>query len=251
MIILEDQNPREGLKAGLGFRIRMPKLAIGKFIKRNIKSAGRDVGRFAKKYVNLKNVLTVASIAVNFIPGGQAVGIGLKLMKLAKLGKLAFKAVKLAKSPLGKALFAKLRKGTPLKKEEEQFITQMAVEQDQDPKTPNVLTPEQFSSVAPNLQQAPAPLLKDTPSTKVGSSNSPTNTISENTTASEPVEELPTEEQIQTISKVKDIPVENLKEEVKNLTPANTTPQKSNLTIPLVIGAVAVGGLLLVSKSKK
>ena len=262
MIILEEQ---AGLNAGLNkFRIRMPKLSVAKFISKNVKSANKDVGKAAKKYVTLKNAIAVGSIAAMVIPGGQVVGVAAKLAKLGRIGKLAVKAMKIAKSPLGQIVMNKIKNGIALNQSDQNVVTEMAVAQDQDPSTPNVLSPEQFSTVTAGsgLVQATQPTI-DQKSNNVTPTPQQLQTIAQVkgvpadtlTMDSAVNEALPNESQLETISKVKDIPVDNLKEEVatkkeivKNET-ANPT-DKPNYTIPIVIGVGALGAVLLVTSSK-
>ncbi|MBY0485932.1 MAG: hypothetical protein K2P85_01875 [Flavobacteriaceae bacterium] len=219
----------DGLNAGLNkFRLKFPKIKIpvAQIAKKNIRL----------KNVNLKNAIKVGTFAANFVPGGQAVGVGSKILKagklaklaskagklskLAKIGKLAVKAKGLLNTQVGQIVLNKVKQGIALKANEAQFVEQVAVAQDQDPTTPNVLTPQEFNEATanqPNVVQANAPMVTDAPvSNPRQLTPAQAQTIAEVKGVDPEVTNTPTKEQVETISKLKDIPAENLKEEVKN-----------------------------------
>ena len=141
-IAYDDYNDIDGL--GISF-----KSAFG-FVKRNIQSANRDTGKFIKKHATLNNLITAVSIAAMVIPGGQAVAIGTKIAKLgmlAKAAKLAAGAKKLIDSPIGQAVIAKIGNKQPLTADDAAFIDKVAVAQDVDPNTPNMLGAAEFAAL--------------------------------------------------------------------------------------------------------
>lgn len=185
------------------------------------------------KNVNLKNAIAVGSIASTFIPGGQAVGIATKLAKVGKAGKLALKAKKLMGSKVGKFVMNKAKQGRALNAKEANVVTQIAVAQDVDTTTPNVMTSEQFSQATAGTGGVQA----DVPNAKTN------------------VQSVPNEAQLETLSNIKEIPVDNLKEEAVNqitetTTATTETPKKDNTMLYIGIGAVAVIGIgLAMSKN--
>jgi hypothetical protein len=217
----------ESLNGGLNrWRFRLPKIAVGSFIKRNLNSASNDAKKFAAenirlKNVNLKNAIAAASIATMFIPGGQVVGIAAKaaktaswankLAKLGRIGRLATKAIKLSQSPYFKGALQAVKAGIQLTKQQQQAVEQVAIAQDTDPTTPNVMTPEEFTQVAtviaPTAVQANAPIIETPPIPQVQQMPAVT----------------PTPAQLETIAQVKGVPVEALK---VNDAPVNDTSVK-------------------------
>lgn len=194
----------DGLNGGLNKRRKNngEGTKVGKFLRKNVRV----------KNVNLKNAIAIGSIASSIIPGGQVAGIGAKLLKAGKAGKLATKALALTKTKAGSFVLGKVKQGIALTRQEKGFVTKIAVAQDEDPNTPNVLTPAQFNEATannPEKVQADAPLIKNdlTPAQA--------QTIAEVKGVTPEVSNAPTMEQVETISKLKEIPVENLKDEVK------------------------------------
>lgn len=253
----------DGLNAGLNkFRLKFPKIKIpvAQIAKKNIRL----------KNVNLKNAIKVGTFAANFVPGGQAVGVGSKLLKAGKLGKLAMKASKLAKlskigklaikakgllnTQVGQLVMSKVKQGIALNPNESQFVEQVAVAQDQDPTTPNVLTPQEFNEATanqPNVVQANAPMVPDAPvSTPRQLTPAQAQTIAEVKGVDPEVTNTPTKEQVETISKLKDIPTENLKEEVKNQledTAKDAGSGKTDDTTKTAISPLMIGGGILLA----
>lgn len=179
-----------------------------------------------KKAANLKNLIQVGTLAASFVPVGGAVAGKLagKLDKLGKVGRLAKGAVKLANTQVGKMVIEKAKQGIAMSGQENQVLTQIAVANDVDTSTPNVLEPQEFEEVTQNtnLQQANAPVVN---------SSAPAN--------------VPNDAQLQTIANLKNIPAENLKEEVATTTTATTDVKKDNTMLYLGAGAVAVIGIAL------
>jgi hypothetical protein len=199
---------------GLGYGLNKG-LKVGKFLKKNVRL----------KNVNLRNAIAVGSIAASFVPaGGVATKLATKLTKLGKVGKLAKGAVKLANTKVGKFVMNKAKQGRALYAREANVVTQIAVAQDVDTTTPNVMTPDQFSEVTAGTGavQADAPVKTN-------------------------VQSVPNEAQLETLSNIKEIPVDNLKEEAVNqiteTTPPTETTKKDNTMLYVGIGAVAVIGI--------
>ena len=226
MVILEEQT---GLNAGLNKGLK-----IGKMLKKNVRL----------RNVSLKNAIKVgkaaiplATTAMSIIPGGGVVGkildskVGkiLNKVKSTKVGKLA---TKIAKTKVGKIAINKVVK----------------------PAVNNAIAGTQIKTaepvqVMPNSTPTPAQL-----ETIAEVKGVPAESISKGIVTGEAV---PNEAQLETLSSVKDIPVENLKEEAQlqketaQIENGTVPTNKPNYIIPIVIGAVAVGGILLVTSSKK
>ena len=119
-------------------------------------------------------------LASEFVPAGTAAKAAIKVKKLAKVakaGKLATKAAKLANTTVGKIVVSKIKSGAKLTKRDVAVVNQIAVAQDVDPTTPNVMTKEEFSQVAPGETQANAPMVQEpTQAAKGYASNSFTET---------------------------------------------------------------------------
>jgi leucyl aminopeptidase len=110
--------------------------------------------------------LTAVAIAAKIGKAAKLAKIVLtasKLAKLAKVVKLGMKAYQLYKSPVVQAVMDKIKEGKQVTPQEESIVNQVAVANDIDPNTPNVLTPEEFKAVAPpNAVQAVAPIIAST-----------------------------------------------------------------------------------------
>ncbi len=210
---------------GLGYGLNKG-LKVGKFLKKNVRL----------KNVNLKNAIAVGSIAASFVPaGGVATKLATKLTKLGKVGKLAKGAIKLANTKVGKFVLNKAKQGIALNSKEANVVNQIAVAQDVDNSTPNVMTPEQFenASAGTGAIQSDAPIVSSAPVVRTNNTS------------------VPNEAQIETLAKVKEIPKENLVEEAQNqqkeadsIKEAGTgAPKKDNTMLYVGIGAVAVVGI--------
>ncbi|WP_291149707.1 hypothetical protein [Flavobacterium sp. UBA7680] len=212
-----------------------------------------------KKNIRLKNVsiknavkvgkklVPIASMAMSIIPGGGIVSkvldskVGKILTKVKSSKALKF-ATKIGKSKVGKFAINNLVKPTiknafagnqlqPVYNEPQQIEASEPVEE-----MPNVTpTPAQLETIA-EVKGVPAESLT--------------------TSTTETGEAVPNNAQLETISKVKDIPVQNLKEEAQvqketaQLESGTISTDKTNYTIPIVIGVGAVGAILLVTSSK-
>lgn len=230
MIILEEQT---GLNAGLNRGLK-----IGKFIKRNVQSAKRDIS--IKNAIKVGKVaIPLATTAMSFIPGG---GIASKILD-SKAGKL----------------FSKIKNGKAVKaitKVANSKAGQFAVKNVIEPTIKNAISgggsepvynDAQEQEVLQNATVTPAQIetiaqVKGVPQESL-------------TAEAEVSQSVPNQAQLETISKVKDIPVENLKQEVatqkemaKNENTTDTS--KTSYTIPIVIGVTAVGAILLATSSK-
>lgn len=228
MIILEEQT---GLNAGLNRGLK-----IGKFIKRNLQSAKRDIS--IKNAIKVGKVaIPLATTAMSFIPGG---GVASKLLD-SKVGKLftkikngkAVKAIsKIAHSKVGEMAVNNIIKPTI-----QNAVSGGASQTDPSEPQAEVMqnatpTPQQIETIAQVKGVPQESLVADS---QVSSS-------------------LPNDAQLEAISKVKDIPVENLKEEVatQKETAKNEvapTTGKSSYVVPIVIGVGALGAILLASSS--
>ncbi len=207
---------------GLGFGLNKTRRNGGKGTK-----VGNAIRRnFRIKNVNVKNIVAAGIIASSFIPAGAVAG---KLVKLKGIGKLAVKAQKLASTKVGSFVLNKAMQGIALNSQETNVVNQIAVAQDTDAGTPNVLPPAQFDKITENtnLVQADAPLLKDAPAV------------------------VPNKSQLATIAAVKDIPLDNLVEEASNQSkdnPASTSIEKvevkkNNTLLYAGIGVLAIVGV--------
>lgn len=224
MIILEEQT---GLNAGLNRGLK-----IGKMLKKNVRL----------KNVSIKNAIKVgkaaiplATAAMSFIPGG---GIASKILD-SKVGRILTKvkngkvvkfATKIANSKVGKFAINNVVKPTVKNAFANNQIEASEPVEVMSNATP---TPAQLETIA-EVKGVPAESL---------------------TTGTPTGEAVPNDAQIETLSQVKDIPVESLKEEVQMQREnakieSSVTTDKPNYTIPIVIGAVVVGGILLVTSSK-
>lgn len=230
MIILEEQT---GLNAGLNRGLK-----IGKFIKRNIKSAKRDIS--IKNAIKVGKVaIPLATTAMSFIPGG---GIASKILD-SKVGKLFTKikgskavkfATKIGNSKVGKFAINNVVKPTVKNAISGGGSQQVYDDSGQSEVMQNATpTPQQLETIAQVKGVSAETLATDTQSNEAS----------------------PNDAQLETISKVKDIPVENLKEEVatqKEMAKNESTAPKDkpNYTIPIVIGVGVVGAVLLATSSK-
>lgn len=204
-----------GLNAGLnkGFK-------IGKMLKKNVRL----------RNVSLKNAVKVGKVAVpiatSFVPGG---GVATKLLnsKVGKVltkvknGKLVKTISKVAGSKAGQFAINNVVK--PIIKQQVQPTADMS-EQILQENLPQELSPAQVQSIAQ---------VKGMDTSEIG------------TTANEA--------QLETLSAIKDIPSEDLKqealsqkEEAQNQS-TTTEPTKTNYVLPIVLGVVAVGGIYLAS----
>ena len=218
---------------------------VGKFLRKNVRV----------KNINVKNAIAAASIGASFIPGaGAGAAIAIKAAKIGKITKaaqLALKAKKLLSSGVGRAIMGvvknKLATGQQINQNEEAFVNQVVVAQDTDPNTPNITTPEEFNQIAPGSVQANAPTVKVSANEVnrfVGSGN-------ENSSG-------PSEEQLETISKMKGIPKENLTEEAQNQQKeadnvkgaGSNPPSKKNNTMLYVAGGIGVLAVIGIAMSK-
>lgn len=222
MIILEEQG---GLNAGLNRGLK-----IGKFIKRNIKSAKKDIS--IKNAIKVgKVVVPLATTAMSFIPGG---GVATKLLN-SKVGR-AFTKVKNGKAFKAIDKVVKSKAG------------QFAVK--------NVINPTIKNAIAGQNTKVS---FEDAPQNEVMQNATPTpaqlQTLSQLSTASETgSDSLPNQAQLETLSDVKDIPLENLKEEVATQKEAlknesQDPTKKTDYTIPIVVGVGALGAVLLATSS--
>jgi hypothetical protein len=235
MLILEEQT---GLNAGLNKGLK-----IGKMLKKNVRLRNVSIKNAVKVG---KAVVPIASMAMSIIPGG---GIVSKVLD-SKVGKLltkvkSSKAVKFA-TKIGKSKVGKFAINNVVKPAVKNAI---AGNQPQpvynDP--PQIEAPKPVE-VMPNATPTPAQL-----ETIAEVKGVPAESLSTGTPTGEGV---PNDAQLETLSQVKDIPVENLKEEVAvqresaKIENSVTPTTKTNYTIPIVIGIVAVGGILLATSSK-
>lgn len=240
MLILEEQT---GLNAGLNKGLK-----IGKMLKKNVRLRNVSIKNAVKVG---KKIVPIATTAMSFFPATAPIGVASKIAKAGKLvkiaskagkiGKIAMKVKKIAGTKVGKFALNKIIKPTiknafagnqvqPAQGEVPQIETTTPVEM-----MPNATpTPAQLQTIA-EVKGVSAESL---------------------TTGTETGGEVPNDAQLETISKVKDIPVENLKEEVQaqketaQIESGTIPTDKPNYTIPIVIGAVAVGGILLATSSK-
>ena len=226
MVILEDHT---GLNAGLnrGFK-------IGKMLKKNVRLKNVSIKNAIKVG---KKIVPIASMAMSIIPGGGIVSKVLdskvgKILTKIKSGKAVKFATKLAHSKVGKFAINNVVKPN--------LPTNIGGNGGNNSETSEPV------EAMPNATPTPAQL--DTIAQVKGV------TAETLTTGTSTGEAVPNEAQIETISQVKDIPAQNLKEEAftqreiaKNETLATDKP---NYTIPIVIGVVAVGGILLATSSK-
>ena len=217
MIVLEEQM---GLNAGLNKGLK-----IGKMLKKNVRL----------RNVSLKNAVKVGKVAIpiatSFIPGG---GVASKLLnsKVGKIftkvknGKLVKTISKVTGSKVGKFAINNVVK--PMISTSSMPMEQAVDMSEQIPmeSQSQELTPAQVQSIAQ---------VKGVDASEVG------------TTANNA--------QIETLSAIKDIPSEDLKqealsqrEEAQNQS-SSTEPTKSNYVLPIVLGVVAVGGIYLATSS--
>lgn len=194
-------------------------LKIGKMLKKNVRL----------RNVSLKNAVKVGKVAIpiatSFIPGG---GIASKLLnsKVGKIftkvknGKLVKTISKVAGSKVGQ--FAMNNVVKPMIKQPSADLSEQIPEEN----LQQELTPAQVQSIAQ---------VKGTDLGEVGSTAN--------------------QAQIETLSAIKDIPSEDLKQEAlsqrEEAQNQNTTtePTKPNYVLPIVLGVVAVGGIYLATSS--
>jgi hypothetical protein len=233
MLILEDQT---GLNAGLNRGLK-----IGKMLKKNIRLKNVSIKNAIKVG---KKIVPIASMAMSIIPGG---GIVSKVLD-SKVGKLLTKvkgskaikfATKLAHTKVGKIAMNNVVNPTI----KNAFAGNQAQPVYNDSQQMEASEPVE---VMPNATPTPAQI--ETIAQVKGVS---AETLTNGTSTGEAV---PNDAQIETLSQVKDIPAQNLKEEAitqrENAKNETLTTDKPNYTIPIVIGAVAVGGILLATSSK-
>jgi hypothetical protein len=223
MIILEEQ---AGLNAGLNKGLK-----IGRMLKKNVRL----------KNVSIKNAIKVGKVAIplattamSFIPGGGVASkildskVG-KLITKVKNGKVVKFATKIANSKVGKFAMDNVVKPT-IKNAISGGGSQSYSEAEQAPMMENATpTPMQLETISQ---------IKGVPSETLEAGQS-----------------LPNDSQLDTISQMKDIPLENLKQEVASqkelaVSESNTTTDKPNYTLPIVIGVGVVGAVLLATSSK-
>lgn len=224
MIILEEQ---AGLNAGLNKGLK-----IGRMLKKNVRL----------KNVSIKNAIKVGKVAIplattamSFIPGG---GVASKILD-SKVGKL------ITKVKNGKAVkFATKIANTKVGK----FAMDNVVK----PTIKNAISGGGAQNNYSEAEQAqlmenatPTPMQLETISQIKGV---PSETL-------EAGQSLPNDLQLETISQMKDIPLENLKQEVASqkelaVSETNSTSDKPNYTLPIVIGVGVVGAVLLATSSK-
>lgn len=229
MIILEEQT---GLNAGLNKGLK-----IGKFIKRNVQSAKRDIS--IKNAVKIgKKIAPLATTALSFMPATAPIGIASKLAKGKKLGKIVKGVKKVAGSRVGRFAINKIAKPV--------FNTAVSNFQ-ASPNTPMTSQSPQELETMPNATVTPAQL--QTIAEVKG--------VEQETLSNVPQSnDSPSQAQLETLSQMKDIPVDNLKEESQTQKEIamgdnpNIDATKSNYTIPIVIGVGVLGAVLLASKSK-
>jgi hypothetical protein len=235
MLILEEHT---GLNAGLNKGLK-----IGKMLKKNVRLRNVSIKNAVKVG---KKIVPIASMAMSIIPGGGLVSKVLdskvgKILTKVKSSKAIKLATKLGKSKVGKFAINNVVKPT--------IKNAFAGNQPQ----PAYNEPQQMEAsepveVMPNATPTPAQL-----ETIAEVKGVPAESLSTGTPTGEAV---PNDAQIETLSNIKDIPVQNLKEEVKaqketaQIESGTTPMDKPNYTIPIVIGAVAVGGILLATSSK-
>lgn len=235
MLILEEQ----GLGAGLNKRSRKNNgegTKVGRFFRKNVRA----------RNINIKNAVAFGTIAASFIPAGKVAGIGAKLVKAGKIGKLATKAIALSQTAVGAFVLDKVKQGLPLNRNEQQVVTNIAVAQDQDATTPNVLSPEEFNAVAPNAVQADAPQMPSVPTPAQIKTIAQVKGVSPESIANASTgDAVPNDAQVEAIANLKGIPAEDLKEEANNLKDApGTSPVKKGNKTLLIGGGIAA--LLLV-----
>jgi hypothetical protein len=204
-----------GLNAGLNKGLK-----IGKMLKKNVRL----------RNVSLKNAVKVGKVAIpiatSFIPGG---GVASKLLnsKVGKIftkvknGKLVKTISKVAGSKVGKFAINNVVK--PMIKQPSADLSEQQIPEEN---LQQELTPAQVQSIAQ---------VKGMDASEVG------------TTANNA--------QIETLSVIKDIPSEDLKqealsqkEEAQNQS-TTTEVSKPNYVLPIVLGVVAVGGIYLATSS--
>ncbi|WP_300568406.1 hypothetical protein [Flavobacterium sp.] len=240
MLILEDQT---GLNAGLNRGLK-----IGKMLKKNIRLKNVSIKNAVKVG---KAIAPIATTAMSFFPATAPIGIASKIAKAGKLAKIATKAGKIGKIAMKVKKIAGSKVGqfaikNFVKPAVNNAISKITNQAQPISDTQSFETAEQAETM-PNATPTPAQLetiaeVKGVPAESL-------------TTGTEAGEAVPNDAQLETISKVKDIPVQNLKEEaqVQKETvqiESGTTTDKPNYTIPIVIGAIAVGGILLATSSK-
>jgi hypothetical protein len=241
MLILEDQT---GLNAGLNRGLK-----IGKMLKKNIRLKNVSIKNAVKVG---KAIAPIATTAMSFFPATAPIGIASKIAKAGKLAKIAAKAGKIGKIAM------KVKKIAGSK------VGQFALNNFVKPAVNNAISKVNNQAQSINDAQsfeAPSPVdvmpnATPTPAqleTIAEVKGVPAESLSTGTPTGEGV---PNDSQLETLSQVKDIPVENLKEEVvlqrENAKIENSVAPttKPNYTIPIVIGAIAVGGILLATSSK-
>ena len=235
MLILEEHT---GLNAGLNKGLK-----IGKMLKKNVRLRNVSIKNAVKVG---KKIVPIASMAMSIIPGGGLVSKVLdskvgKILTKVKSSKAIKLATKLGKSKVGKFAINNVVKPT-IKNAFTGNQPQPAYNE------PQQMEASEPVEVMPNATPTPAQL--ETIAEVKGVS---AESLSTGTPTGEAV---PNDAQIETLSNIKDIPVQNLKEEVKaqketaQIESGTTPTDKPNYTIPIVIGAVAVGGILLATSSK-
>jgi len=227
MIILEEQT---GLNAGLNKGLK-----IGKMLKKNVRLRNVSIKNAVKVG---KVAIPLATTAMSFIPGG---GVGSKLLN-SKVGKV----------------FTKIKNGKAVKaitKVANSKVGQFAIKNVIKPTINNAMASSGLQPSYDNQEQAevmqnatPTPQQLETIAQVKGV---PAQSLATDTQINEA---LPSDAQLETISQVKDIPIEDLKQEVatqkETAKNESSTTEKSNYTIPIVIGATAVGAILLATSSK-
>lgn len=204
-----------GLNAGLNKGLK-----IGKMLKKNVRL----------RNVSLKNAVKVGKVAIpiatSIIPGG---GVASKLLN-SKVGKV-FSKVKNGKfiktiSKVAGSKVGQFAMNNVVKPMIKQPSVDMSEQQIPEENLPQELTPAQVQSIAQ---------VKGFDASEVGTT--------------------PNDVQLETLSAIKDIPSEDLKqealsqkEEAQNLS-ATTEPSKPNYVLPIVLGVVAVGGIYLATSS--
>ena len=229
MLILEEHT---GLNAGLNKGLK-----IGKMLKKNVRMRNVSIKNAAKVG---KAVIPIASMALSIIPGGGIVSkvldskVGRLLTKVKSSKAIKF-ASKLGKSKVGKFAIKNFIKPTVKNAFAGNQTQQIEANQPVEVMQNATPTPAQLQTIAE---------VKGVEAESI-STGAPTGEASLN------------DAQIETLSQVKDIPVQDLKDEVQSQKEtaqnenATVPTDKPNYTIPIVIGAVAVGGILLATSSKK
>ncbi|MCL9806961.1 hypothetical protein NAT51_15600 [Flavobacterium amniphilum] len=242
MIILEEQT---GLNAGLNRGLK-----IGKMLKKNIRLKNVSIKNAVKVG---KAVVPIATTAMSFFPATAPIGIASKIAKAGKLTKIATKAGKIGKIAMKVKKIAGTKVGKlALNKIIKPVVNNAISKINNQPQS--ISNVQQFETtepveIMPNATPTPAQLetiaeVKGVPAESLTTGKADTGVA------------VPNDAQLETISKVKDIPVQNLKEEVQaqketaQLESGASTSDKSNYTIPIVIGVGAVGVILLVTSSK-